>query len=360
VYQSVQISTKLGCPSGFLRQGAGVCLAGFEDDHLEKILSLLKAKVDDKTSQTVREDLAELFFAIIVYGIFIHRFLNKNARLVLEEKDEMRFQGLDSSIVIQLCIKNEIERMQKKMQWFEDWRDEVQQAKKRAWEKKFIAGVTYRNMKLCIFGFLYYAEGLLRSAGPAVKFIPYLHANQSSLEGVFSVLRGRNRDSPQTVDKGLHAMNFQASAQILGTNNKMYSTDHVDDENIGMFRNKFDLKAGPRRQVAWLEQLPITTIARATELTSADCIGMFPSGTQDNEEKEGSLAAVLCLMGDTKETQEHYSTVLLSDASWQEIAKLGSMGPAKSWFEEVSGQKRDEGRLDKLCQSINWMVVKIC
>jgi hypothetical protein len=229
--------------------------------------------------------------------------------------------------------------LQKKMQWFEDWRDETKQAKKTAkdltWEKKFIAGVTYRNMKLCIFGFLYYAEGLLQCAGPNVKFIPYLHANQSSLEGLFSVLRARNRDNAQTVDKGLHAINFQASAQIPGANNKMYSTDHVDDENTGTYRNEFELKAGPRRRVAWLERLPITTTARATELTSANGIGMFPSGTQDDTEKEGSLAAVLHLMGDAKETQEHYSTVLLSDASWQEIAKLRSMGPAKSWFEEA-------------------------
>ena len=60
----------------------------------------------------------------------------------------------------------------------------------------------------------------------------------------------------------------------------------------------------------------------------------------------------------TEETTESYSSLLLKTHSFREFAKLSSIGPARSWFENVMNGKQ-EGHFDTLCQQINWKLVNM-
>jgi len=165
---------------------------GFAAEILEEKGVLLKKKVDLTNNQEFKNELAAIEFAVNVHVIFIARFLNKNARLVLTQERCVR-DSYNGKIVMDLNVDDEIKKMERCLQYFELWKDWSKDQSKNTdeWNVKkrdqlFIAGLTLKNLKICLSGFLYYAKEVL-STSSAISFIPYLHANQSSLESIFSV-----------------------------------------------------------------------------------------------------------------------------------------------------------------------------
>ena len=61
-------------------------------------------------------------------------------------------------------------------------------------------------------------------------YVSFLHANQSTIENVFSQLRSRNRDSAETVAKGLLSIDLRNNSETVKDlkGNKMYNKDLYD------------------------------------------------------------------------------------------------------------------------------------
>ena len=149
--------------------------------------------------------------------------------------------------------------MERWVQYFELWKDWSKDQSKNTdeWNVKkrdqlFIAGLTLKNLKICLSGFLYYAKEVL-STSSAISFIPYLHANQSSLESIFSVIRSCKRDNAQLFERGMVGCNFRFHTKMATrAANKAYSGDQIVEENADVYSDEFDLTAGPkRREIQW-------------------------------------------------------------------------------------------------------------
>jgi len=95
--------------------------------------------------------------------------------------------------------------MQESMEFLRLWHSEQKQYRENGstgYDKYFLAGATYHNLRVGICGFLHYAESILKLPdGP--KYVPFLHSNSSVIEALFSQMRGMNRDKATTYESGL-------------------------------------------------------------------------------------------------------------------------------------------------------------
>ena len=196
VFQCALLAKKMNCDNGIFddvkTEFEG--MIGCHSEILQKKVDILKEVVSNSLNQDFKNEMAQIEFAMAVHMIFISRFLNKNARLVLTEDRETRDR------VMCLNVIEERKRMTKYIGYFDSWKKWLDQEKNPKnthtpetwgvdkWERLFISTITITNLKICISGFLSYAEYVLTS-NPQITFVPYLHANQSSLESFFSGVR---------------------------------------------------------------------------------------------------------------------------------------------------------------------------
>jgi hypothetical protein len=133
------------------------------------------------------------------------------------------------------------------LQYFSDWEAEVSRRAlfaetgddKIAIKKEFLAKETWINLRVCLLGFYGYAKAILKKAtecGPTetrLFTINYLAGNQSSLESVFSCLRRKGHDKPDTIGRGLfrHDQIFRAAHYRSLRNNSAYDAEHIEDQD---------------------------------------------------------------------------------------------------------------------------------
>jgi hypothetical protein len=157
------------------------------------------------------DELAFLEFSVVLHVIFIARQLNKNARLVLTEECRKR-DSVNGRIILSLNIGKEMKRMEKCIDYFDKWRmwsknqrnnlvDFVGVTK---WIQLCVSSITLRNLKLSVCGFLNYAKDVLEKYS-ALKYVPYLHNNSSTLESQNSFFRATGTDTSLLLGKGLVA-----------------------------------------------------------------------------------------------------------------------------------------------------------
>ena len=122
----------------------------------------------------IRSTLCVIDYNIAINGIFISRFLSDR---------KLTINNIDAE---EKCLRHHLE-------FFKRWDDDCKSKRKadKDWAKRFLATQTYRNLQVQIFGFLGYCRQVM-SLG--VSYVPYKHSNQSTIEALFSYVRGANRD----------------------------------------------------------------------------------------------------------------------------------------------------------------------
>ena len=105
-------------------------LVGRNDELLEEKVKISKAEVAklpvNPSRTSFENQLAFIEISVVVHVIFIARLLNKNARLVKGEEVRKR-DSIGRRVILELNIDKEMERMEKCITYFDDWR---------AWSKK--------------------------------------------------------------------------------------------------------------------------------------------------------------------------------------------------------------------------------
>jgi hypothetical protein len=219
-------------------------------DRLEAFLSVLLSAVtlapqatspsEIAAQERIRSEIAQVKYAIAIHVIFISRFLNRCASIV-RDGDEGTVK-IDGTTFYRYSIVKERARMQQYLGFFERWRTEMRGrgGTYKDYSKTFLANETYRNLKVTIHGFFEYASLILDTA-LTVRFIPYLHANQSTIENVFSQIRGMHRANALSFQKALLAQQWRVNLPAL-VNNKMYDPRDIGDT---------DVKIGRLENVLW-------------------------------------------------------------------------------------------------------------
>ena len=91
------------------------------------------------------------------------------------------------------------------------------------------------------------------------------------------------------------------------------------------------------------------------EVRNNSNVFIFPQEMIADDDK--NLQSLVKFIG-IKETSQSYSLLLVENESFQELAKLSSIGPIKSFFEKVIGGTM-EAEFDELCQKVNSILVKM-
>ena len=113
--------------------------------------------VEQPKFEQFHHEFAQIEFAANVHIMFISRFLNSNARLVLTPEE--RKCDANGNVMMSLNLDNEIEIMSKCLAYFDTWKawcmDQKTEDMYTKWRVKkrdqlFISSITFRNLKICI------------------------------------------------------------------------------------------------------------------------------------------------------------------------------------------------------------------
>ena len=79
--------------------------------------------------------------------------------------ESRKWDSVNRKVILSLNVDIEIYQMENYMKHFDDWRawsrvqiDNLHQWNKKRWSELCISSVTLRNIKISVFGFLYYAK----------------------------------------------------------------------------------------------------------------------------------------------------------------------------------------------------------
>ena len=186
---------------------------GYKAEKLDRCLEILREEVGKRSDHSEYPNFLSHFclleYMVAVHGIFISRFLSTEAVLVDNINGRARVQptGKDDKVLFYLDINEEEKRMKRYLEYLDDWyRQSLMEKEKKVkdWDKTFMSITTYKNARMTVCGFFRYARLVFALPNPPL-YIPFSHAGQSSIENVFSRLRGMGRDTALTVPKGLLA-----------------------------------------------------------------------------------------------------------------------------------------------------------
>ena len=110
-----------------------------------------------------------------------------------------------------------------------------------------------------------------------------------------------------------------------------YSNHDITDENTKMI--DFDPKVGPNRRNDWFRTM-IGNRSTPCGVCNNKNVSIFPPDMITNDDNDNNLQRLVKFIG-MKETSPSYSLLLIENESFQQLAKLSSIGPAKSFFEEI-------------------------
>ena len=215
----------------------------------------------------------------------------------------------------------------------------------------FIAKVTYRNLKVAITGFFGYADKLLTNK-ESLHFVPMLHSNQSSIEAFFSYVRCHSQDNARDIGKSILAHNLKGESKMASNKSTSYSNNDITDENTKII--VFDPKVGPKRREEWFQTMVESRSSLPEIYNNKNNTTFTPEIIADDDV---NLQRLIKFIG-IKETSPSYSLLLIENESFQEVAKMASIGPAKSFFEKVIGGTMD-ALFDDLCQKVNSILVQL-
>ena len=333
---------------------------GYSDEILKAKVELLKIHASTLTEnkKESEDELAFLEFSVMMHFIFIARQLNKNARLVLTEECRKR-DSVNGGIILSLNIDKEMERMEECIKYFDIWRLWSKAQKNHLenfvgvtkWSQLCVSSITLRNLKLSLFGFLNYAKDVLENY-PALKFVPYLHNNSSTLESQNSYFRATGTDTSLLLPKGLVASNIKQTTKLISSTS--YSREDSTVEK-NLFTSNFDLTLGSRVREDWIQDLIQRRGAneRIDDTSSGNKVHMLP----ESIEKTAKMKALINCIGDC-ESCNSYSSTLLKIQGFKDFAKASHHTEAcKKWFENII-LGEDEKNFNSICQQVNMRLLK--
>ena len=228
---------------------------------------MLRAKIleiPDLTKQKeFQNELAFIEFSAVMHYIYIARLLNKHARLIIGEESRKRdLKAVQHTIILSLNIDEEMKRMEKKIEYFENRRDWAKDLPKNElnniygtnkWTTICIASVTLRKIKICNYSFLFRSKDAMEN-NHKLKFVPMLHNNSSSLESTNCYLRSSHRDTATSLALGIVATNISGMNK-LHTSSVSYSAKDCVPENKNLYKSDYDVTLGTKKRAAWLKNL---------------------------------------------------------------------------------------------------------
>ncbi len=177
--------------------------------------------------------------------------------------------------------------------------------------------------------------------------MPYKHSNQSSIEALFSYVRGANRDRATSYGAAVSINNLVNSKNALSKNNKYYSTDDMADESNTV---QVDRVFG-RKKLAKENQFELLLFRRDSRKIPArnvKCPRFPKSALALLNGGKGDDVMQHLLVSLTR--YQHYSELLLDDPSFSEIVKIAPGEPDVKSFSEMS--ENDEIAFDARCHKI--------
>ena len=315
-------------------------------------LEKLRGSVENQeVTQRLKDEFAHIKFSCMIHFIYISRFLNGKARLV--KTPEKFFCGTKE---VERNVAEEVERMKQVFQYFGRWKKWCQAQNPAVWgvdkwERLFLHGTTMRNLIVSVAGFLLYARMVLEE-DRSIHFVPYLHGNQSSLEGDFATVRKSSRDTPLTFQKALLACNMrEGGGGPVKWDTSSYSSKEVANQELrGFLHIDFDFTEGAKEREEWCRHL---VEERKVPREGPRVVHLFPEGAGESTD----VRKLVELIGHKQAGAANFPELLAKSLPFKEVAKLASLGPCKLWFEEVI-RGRQAG-FCALCRRVNLRLVML-
>ena len=150
----------------------------------------LNCAINEKTIEHHKSNLILLGYKVSVHGIFVERMPNVNWKTTREN------------------IKWDSRVLTKILAYFTNWVDANKSNKgkegitPRMVESYCLSLKTYKNLLTLVKGYMSYAKEMLKYS-PVLPYIPALHCNQSSIEGLFSCMLSMGKDRTDRYASGI-------------------------------------------------------------------------------------------------------------------------------------------------------------
>ncbi len=342
----LHLATGLHCVDEVTSVTIDLRLGGKAMDKLLRQLDILKSKYDPQQhNATIQEDLLTLEFCAVVGSIYLDYLMNGKEKITRENIDNIE------------------KTLRSRLGFFDMWRgdqieyrDELRSTspKSRTWEKRFLAPVTYLNMRIGICGFVKYAKLLLRES-EKINSVPFLHSNTSIIESLFSQIRRMQRDTPSKYPAGAGAADTTLAK--LHLDNGMYSSEDLEKsvspcKTLERVTMRMDLKRDELVD-SWIQQKVEYELRRDGGLPMGVPFTGYTGedqplqswGTSDQRKLRDTL------QGMEGRLSSHYSDWLWSFGDFREYAKLSVGMQLQSCFEQLTDlQEHEENEFDKACQ----------
>jgi hypothetical protein len=210
------------------QQRKGQCTPG--------LLLVLTKKLIEKTA-VIPSDLYCAEFMCIIHDIFVDLFLHKDKKITAKNVSSIR-----------AIIGNHLQYF---MKWYTN-QNQAKESNRKDWVAMFLAKETWQNILTSINGFFYYCEDSIKRNGKN-DYIPVLRSNTSTLESLFSNIRGmcgQNETSVANYTAAISKIQMCANSQMLKYN-KTYLQEHTEVEK---FKPKLELPATKKKKLAVLEK----------------------------------------------------------------------------------------------------------
>ena len=194
-------------------------------------------------------------------------------------------------------------------------------------QQLFIAKVTYRNLKVALTRFFGYTDKLSTNK-KSVHFVPMLHSNQSSIEAFFSYICCNSKDNTRDIGKSILAHNLKGKLRMASNKSTSYSNNDITHENTKTI--DFDPKVGLKRRDGRFQTM-IGSKSPLPEVYNNNNVLIF--SLEMITDDDNNLQRLVKFI-DIKGTSPSYALLLIENKYFQELAKLSSVGPAKSFFRE--------------------------
>lgn len=336
---------------------------GYEPEKYERCLEILEEELRNHVENPKFPEWYSKFltmkYMVAVFSIYTTRFLNPEAVLVKKLKEgQKRLYNKKGKSLILLPLDEELKKMKKRLSFFEEWRiyaEEQKDAGDTEWGKKFLATITYRNLRTTVVGFFLYAKMILDDAENDHWYVTLSHGSQSSIENVFSQLRGMNRDTADAVGKGLLA----SKANKMMDTSQMKKGGCYDDALVtaseetvnprNIFKRRDDLRQN--KLDSWKKQ----NGDKKQSTLKIDMVNEFTKSQEEKRKKMKKSVPILVwtiLWNDKLET--HFSSWLSSDEDFTEITKTAIYGKTEKVFKNIvcGCDEKKEQKFDQFCQTI--------
>jgi hypothetical protein len=211
------------------------------------------------------------------------------------------------------------------------------------WKRQFIDPTTWKNLRLSLSGFLFFAMYMLDELDGKIdgfSFIPMLFGNQSALESQFSAARGSNHDHGH--DYGSHIANkSQKQCNAAIATNRMYTSDDIADSKdtfvIGSTVMKKYTKSADEKLSCWISKFDTSDRAKGTN-------------TIDEIFESTKLNTLAMKMNANTETHNFAHLLIESTVFHQWFLLSVDDKERMAWFDSFLIVDRDA--LDRLCRAL--------